>query len=82
MAIEPRDYREQLAGGPRKERFVGPPEPYLSTHKQRANWFRSREAWPLREAPSYNRTIFEYSPLSRGAFDYYQLTEEFLRRAS
>ncbi len=36
----------------------------------------------LREAPSYNRTIFEYSPLSRGAFDYYQLTEEFLRRAS
>jgi chromosome partitioning protein len=36
----------------------------------------------LREAPSFNRTIFEYSPLSRGAFDYYELTEEFLRRAS
>jgi chromosome partitioning protein len=36
----------------------------------------------LREAPSFNRTIFEYSPLSRGAFDYYQLTEEFLTRAS
>ena len=35
----------------------------------------------LREAPSFKRTIFEYSPLSRGAFDYYQLTEEFLQRA-
>ncbi len=35
----------------------------------------------LREAPSFNRTIFEYSPMSRGAFDYYQLTEEFLTRA-
>lgn len=34
----------------------------------------------LREAPSFKRTIFEYSPLSRGAFDYYQLTEEFLKR--
>jgi len=34
----------------------------------------------LREAPSFQRTIFEYSPLSRGAFDYYQLTEEFLKR--
>jgi len=34
----------------------------------------------LREAPSFNQTIFEYSPLSRGAFDYYQLTEEFLTR--
>ena len=33
----------------------------------------------LREAPSFSRTIFEHSPLSRGAFDYYQLTEEFLR---
>jgi chromosome partitioning protein len=32
----------------------------------------------LREAPSFNQTIFEYSPLSRGAFDYYQLTEEVL----
>lgn len=34
----------------------------------------------LREAPSFKRTIFEYSPLSRGAFDYYELTEEFLAR--
>lgn len=34
----------------------------------------------LREAPSFNQTIFEYSPMSRGAFDYYQLTEEFLNR--
>jgi chromosome partitioning protein len=36
----------------------------------------------LREAPSFSRTIFEHSPLSRGAFDYYQLTEEFLARAT
>lgn len=35
----------------------------------------------LREAPSFNQTIFEYSPMSRGALDYYQLTEEFLSRA-
>jgi chromosome partitioning protein len=34
----------------------------------------------LREAPSFNQTIFEYSPMSRGALDYYQLTEEFLNR--
>jgi len=34
----------------------------------------------LRECPSFNRTIFEYSPMSRGAYDYYQLTEEFLNR--
>jgi len=34
----------------------------------------------LREAPSFNRTIFEHAPMSRGAYDYYQLTEEFLRR--
>jgi len=32
----------------------------------------------LREAPGYNRTIFEHAPLSRGAFDYYRLTEEIL----
>jgi len=32
----------------------------------------------LREAPGYNRTIFEHAPLSRGAFDYYKLTEEIL----
>ncbi len=36
----------------------------------------------LREAPSFNRTILEHSPLSHGAFDYYQLTEEFLHRAA
>lgn len=41
-----------------------------------------RTTTSLREAPSFNRTIFEHSPLSRGAFDYYQLTEEFLTRAS
>ena len=40
-----------------------------------------RTTTSLREAPSFNRTIFEHSPLSRGAFDYYQLTEEFLTRA-
>jgi chromosome partitioning protein len=34
----------------------------------------------LREAPSFNQTIFEYSPMSRGAFDYFQLTEEVLTR--
>lgn len=34
----------------------------------------------LREAPSFKQTIFEYSPMSRGALDYYQLTEEFLNR--
>ncbi len=34
----------------------------------------------LREAPSFNQTIFEYAPMSRGAFDYYQLTEEVLNR--
>ncbi len=34
----------------------------------------------LREAPSFNRTIFEYAPMSRGAYDYYELTEEFLDR--
>ena len=36
----------------------------------------------LREAPSFNQTIFEYSPMSRGALDYYQLTEEFLSRGT
>lgn len=35
----------------------------------------------LRESPSFNQTIFEYAPMSRGALDYYQLTEEFLARA-
>ena len=32
----------------------------------------------LREAPGYNKTIYEHAPLSRGAFDYYKLTEEIL----
>ncbi len=32
----------------------------------------------LREAPGRNKTIFEHAPLSRGAFDYYRLTEEIL----
>ncbi len=30
----------------------------------------------LREAPGCNKTIFEHAPLSRGALDYYRLTEE------
>jgi chromosome partitioning protein len=32
----------------------------------------------IREAPWQNKTIFEHAPLSRGAFDYYRLTEEVL----
>jgi len=32
----------------------------------------------LREAPGVNKTIYEHAPLSRGAFDYYSLTEEIL----
>jgi chromosome partitioning protein len=32
----------------------------------------------LREAPGFNMTIFEHAPLSRGAFDYYRLTEEII----
>ncbi len=32
----------------------------------------------LREAPGDGKTIYEHSPLSRGAFDYYRLTEEIL----
>lgn len=35
----------------------------------------------LREAPSFRKTIFEYAPMSRGAYDYYRFTEEFLTRA-
>lgn len=34
----------------------------------------------LREAPSFRKTIFEYAPMSRGAYDYYRFTEEFLTR--
>lgn len=32
----------------------------------------------LGEAPGSNKTIFEHAPLSRGAYDYYRLTEEIL----
>lgn len=32
----------------------------------------------IREAPGEHRTIFEHAPLSRGALDYYRLTEEIL----
>jgi chromosome partitioning protein len=32
----------------------------------------------IREAPGQNKTIFEHAPLSRGAFDYYHLTEEII----
>jgi chromosome partitioning protein len=35
----------------------------------------------IREAPWQNKTIFEHAPLSRGAFDYYRLTEEVLVRS-
>ncbi|MBD3424413.1 MAG: AAA family ATPase, partial [Candidatus Latescibacteria bacterium] len=32
----------------------------------------------LKEAPGSGKTIYEHAPLSRGAFDYYKLTEEIL----
>ncbi|MBU8922160.1 MAG: ParA family protein [Bacteroidales bacterium] len=32
----------------------------------------------LKEAPGSNMTIYEHAPLSRGAFDYYKLTEEIM----
>lgn len=32
----------------------------------------------IKEAPGTNKTIYEYAPLSRGAYDYYKLTEEVL----
>jgi len=32
----------------------------------------------IKEAPGQQKTIFEHAPLSRGAFDYYHLTEEIL----
>ncbi len=34
----------------------------------------------LREAPAHGKTIYEHAPLSRGAFDYYKLTEEIIER--
>ncbi len=43
--------------------------------------FRSfvRNNVSLKEASSYGQTIFEYSPLSSGAFDYQLFAEEFIR---
>lgn len=35
----------------------------------------------LAEAPSHGKSIFEYAPESAGAFDFSQLTKEFIRRA-
>ena len=32
----------------------------------------------IKEAPGFNKTIYEHAPLSRGAYDYYKLTEEVL----
>ncbi len=32
----------------------------------------------IKEAPGSNKTIYEHAPLSRGAYDYYKLTEELL----
>lgn len=32
----------------------------------------------LSEAPAQNKTIYEHAPLSRGAYDYYRLTEEII----
>jgi chromosome partitioning protein len=32
----------------------------------------------IKEAPGLNKTIYEHAPLSRGAYDYYRLTEEIL----
>ncbi|MCK4235698.1 MAG: ParA family protein [Candidatus Krumholzibacteria bacterium] len=37
-----------------------------------------RVSTALCEAPGFNKTIYEHDPLSRGAFDYYHLTEEIL----
>ena len=38
--------------GTRKQVRPGPRPPRLSHHKKRADWFRARAAWPLREALS------------------------------
>ena len=32
----------------------------------------------IKEAPGSNKTIYEHAPLSRGAYDYYKLTDELL----
>ena len=39
-----------------------------------------RENIALAEAPSVGKDIFEYNPSCNGAFDYFQLTKEFIRR--
>ena len=39
-----------------------------------------RENISLAEAPSAGKDIFEYSPTSNGAFDYMQLTKEFIKQ--
>ena len=41
----------RLRNGPPKEPTTGPRAPRLTTHKQRAAWFRARITWPTREAP-------------------------------
>ena len=41
---------EHIRPGPRKERKAGPPPARLSSHKNRASWFRARVTWPMREA--------------------------------
>ena len=49
MAID--KYKEELASGPQKPKKKGRPPRVFSSHKERAGWFQSREAWPEREAP-------------------------------
>lgn len=53
-----------IAPGPRKQRKPGAPAPRLTLHKKRANWFRARVAWPLREAP-LERLKFEQRRVAR-----------------
>ncbi|MFN7928032.1 MAG: hypothetical protein U0Y68_08805 [Blastocatellia bacterium] len=42
-----------LPPAPRPRRDNSHPAPRLNTHKRRAQWFRARTAWPLREAPTH-----------------------------
>ena len=42
-----------LVRGPRKDLVPGPRAPRLSNHKIRSQWFRSRAAYPVREAPVF-----------------------------
>ena len=55
--------QESLAAGPRKPRSRRAPQPVFTTHKARAEWFRQREAWPLREA-SATTVVFERGRLA------------------